>query len=239
MKFALPGFDNLADIIGYSDGAGLGIPGSNWFIAPNLLSYFLKNNLRIYIETLPSVYTRRRFNGIPITIGTLTFTSYPEIAIMPKSFIKEIKNKNYFDFVADFPVIASIKDRMKEICEMKNNVTSIPNPRSSYLGLVFKRFYEKNCGYFGELKSRALFSQVPHREVPKQLLSGESKFGIMWKSEAVYWKFKYIEINKTPEKYSVVLRNDAGSGAKYIYEQFISGIFDDYYKKYSYNILEH
>ncbi|MEM0139226.1 MAG: hypothetical protein QXZ44_01230 [Ferroplasma sp.] len=232
MKFSLSGFDTLSDLSGYSDGTAIGLPGSQWFIVPGLVSYFYEKNIKIYVETLPSVYTRRRANGIPLAIGTLNITAIPEIAILPEPFIKDLKYADHFPFLQDTPVLAFTEKKFADICSIKNIRASIPNPRTSYLGIIFKRYYEKNCGYFGELKSTAILSSIPHREIPAKLMSRDIQCGIMWKSEAKYMKFKFVPVVDKPEKFSIALLKNASSSAKFIFEEYRSGILDQYYNKF-------
>ncbi|KJE49579.1 MULTISPECIES: substrate-binding domain-containing protein [Acidiplasma] len=230
MNFAVPFFDVISDLTGYIDGTKISMPGQGWFIANHIVSYFYRKNIKTYIETLPAVMVRKRAMGNFLRIGGLRINLTPDIVFLNKNMIKHIKYMKLFDFYKDSIVIATNINDL-QLCDIKNYKSGIPNPVYSALGIAFKKIYEKKCGYFGDLKKSSYFSKAHYREIPSLLLKNEINAGILWRSEALYWKFKYIEIPETETVFSVALLNE-NENSKQVYEALQSGELNIYYDKY-------
>ncbi len=236
MKFALPNFDVLNDFSGYIDGVKLSIPGNQWFVANHFIPYFHTKGINLYVETLPAVMVRRRANGYPISVGNLKLNFTPEIVCINKDFTKNIKIKDKFDFVSDDMALIYKEKKLDNICDIKNYKSGIPNPRTSSLGIKFKKMYEKNCEYFGNLKNKVFLSNVHYRELPSMFLNNEIDYAIMWKSEALYWRFKHFPI-KDESVFSMLLLNNAGEEAEKVFNEFKSENISKFYKKYGFKLL--
>jgi hypothetical protein len=238
MKFAVPGFDVVSDFFGHLDGVKIAVPGSHWFIVPSIISHFASEGIDTYFESLPEVLVRRRANGSPITLGNLVINNTPEIVCLENGLIREMKTKDQFEAFEDSVCVAYMGNRTQpDICEIKNPKLAIPNPRNSSLGLAFKKYYEKNCGYYGDLKGNAAICDVHHREIPEKIINGQVDYGILWKSEALYWKFKHYFPETLTRRFSWLLMDNAGLPSKDVFNMIRSGVLNDYYKKYGYNII--
>ncbi len=238
MKFAVPNFDVLNDFSGYIDGVKLSIPGNQWFVANNFISYFHSTGINLYVETLPTVMVRKRLEGSPISIGNLRINFKPEIVCINNHFTKEMKIKDKFDFVSDEITIIYRTKKPENLCDLKNYRSGIPNPRMSNLGIKFKKAYEKNCEYFGNLRNKAFFSNVHYREIPVMFLNNEIDYGVMWKSEAIYWRFKHFYPFKPDGTvFSMALLEDSSEAAERVFNEFKSGNVSHFYSKYGFKML--
>jgi len=238
MKFAVPGFDVLSDFYGSRQGIKFSLPGSQWFIVPAIISHFASLGIKTYAETLPEVLVRKRANGSPITIGNLIIEDHPEIVCLNNRLIHEMKIIHRFEAFEDSICVAYLgKKKQVDVCSEKNLRFAIPNPRTSSSGIAFKNYYEKKCGYYGDLKENAIICDVPHREIPQKLMNGQADYGIMLKSEAIHWKFKYYFPEVITEKFSWLLMENSSSSAIEIFQAIQHGALNQYYTKYNYVML--
>jgi hypothetical protein len=233
MKFASPGFDIVSDFFGYTDGVKISISGSQWFIAPQIISYFASAGIRVYIETLPSVIVRKRANGVPISLGNLQIEGIPHIICIDNELIRRMNVSERFPAFDDHICIAwSGKRDEPNLCEIDRKVLAIPNPHLSSIGMAFKKYYEKQCGYYGNLNGEATICDLHHREIPQRIMSGQSSYGVLWESEARYWKFNYYVLDKIGKKFSWVLTENSDAESKKVFDAIKSGALHDFYRKY-------
>ncbi len=238
MKFAVPNFDVLNDFSGYIDGVKLSIPGNQWFIANSFIPYFHSKGINLYVETLPEIMVRKRAEGSPISIGNLRINFKPEIVCINNHFSKGIKIRDKFDFVSDNITLIYRTKKPQNLCDLKNYRSAIPNPRTSNIGIQFKKLYEKNCEYFGNLKNKVFLSSAHYREIPAMFLNDEIDYGVMWESEAIYWKFKHFSPFKSADStFSIMLLEDSGETALKIFNEFKSGNISNFYSKYKFKLL--
>ncbi len=233
MKFASPGFDIVSDFFGHTNGVKISVSGNQWFLAPQIISHFESEDIKVYVESLPSVLVRKRANGMPITLGNLQIDGSPKIVCIDNDLIHRMNVKSRFIAFEDYICVAWTNSTEKcDLCEIKREELAIPNPGFSSIGMVFKKHYEKKCGYFGNLKSEAIICDLHHREIPQKLMSGMANYGILWASEARYWKFKYHILENTNKKFSWVLMENPDEKSEIVYNAIKSGVLQSYYKKY-------
>ncbi|MCL4453398.1 hypothetical protein [Ferroplasma sp.] len=233
MKFASPGFDIVSDFFGYTDGVKISVSGSQWFIVPQIISYFASSGIRVYVETLPSVLVRKRANGVPISLGNLQIEGVPHIICIDNELIRRMNLSDRFPAFEDHMCIAwSGKGNKPDLCEIDRKGLAIPNPQLSSIGMAFKKYYEKQCGYYGDLKGEAIICDLHHREIPQRILSGQANYGILWESEAKYWKFNHYILDKTGKKFSWILTENPDIESKKVFDAIKSGALQDFYRKY-------
>ena len=233
MKFASPGFDIVSDFFGYTEGVKMSVSGSKWFIAPQIISYFETVGIKLYVETLPSVLVRKRANGVPISLGNLQIDGIPHIICIDNDLIRRMNVSDRCVAFQDHVCIAWSGNMEKPyLCEIDRKRLAIPNSGLSALGMVFKKYYEKKCGYYGDLKGEAIICDLHHREIPQKLMSGEADYGVLWESEARYWKFKYSIPDNTERKFSWVLTETHDDDSEKVFNAIKSGALQGYYNKF-------
>jgi hypothetical protein len=233
MKFAVPEFDIVTDFFGNLNGIRFSIPGSQWFMVPSFMSHFASEGYNTYFETLPEVLVRRRANGAPITVGNLIIDNSPEIICLEDGLVSKIDVKCRIGAFKDSLCIAYAgTKRDVSLCDLKTQSLAIPNPGTSSSGMAFKKYYEKKCGYYGDLKVNAIICDVPHRVIPQKILNGQVDYGIMWKSEAQHWKFKNYFPEEVSRNFSWILLKNSKPPAADLFDKIRSGELNKYYLRY-------
>lgn len=240
MKFASPGFDMVSDFFGHTDGIKMSVTGNQWFVAPQIVAHFESKSIKVYIEALPSVLVRKRANGAPLSLGNLQIDGIPELVCIDNNLLHGMKFSQKFEAFEDHLCIAWVETKEQpDICKIKKEKLAIPNPRLSSAGMIFKKYYEKNCGYYGDLKGVAIICDIHHREIPQKIMSGTADYGILWESEARYWKFKYYVPDDVEMKFSWILAKNSSQQSETVFNAIKSGVLSEYYNKYQFkNILQ-
>ncbi|WP_337861131.1 substrate-binding domain-containing protein [Ferroplasma sp.] len=238
MKFAVPNFDIVSDFFGNLNGIKFSVPGSQWFLVPSFMSHLASEGFNTYFETLPEVFVRRRANGAPITVGNLIIDSKPEIVCLENNLITKMEIKDRVSAFKDSLCIAYRGNKKQiDLCDLKDRPMAIPNPATSSSGMAFKEYYEKKCGYYGDLKVNSIICNVPHREIPQKILNGQVDYGIMWESEAKHWKFKNYFPYDVSRNFSWLLIKNSSPSASDIFNRISSGDLNIYYTKYHFKLL--
>ena len=69
-------------------------------------------------------------------------------------------------------------------------------------------------------------------------LSNEIDYGVMWESEAIYWKFKHFYPFKSDESiFSMVLLEGSSEAAETVFNEFRSGNISHFYSRYGFKLL--
>ncbi len=80
---------------------------------------------------------------------------------------------------------------------------------------------------------------VHHREIPHMLKLGDIEAGIMWKTEAIYWGFKYSVPSKNKiSRLSFALLENSSENAKKVYDILKSNEVKAIYEKYGFKWIK-
>ncbi|MBP1357710.1 MAG: substrate-binding domain-containing protein [Sulfolobus sp.] len=195
MDLTLEGFNVLEDLWGKASGIRVFMAGNQWFVLPDLIFFLNSKGFDVFIESLPPGAVRRHVLGEPIKIGNLILDFKPDITSLPPPMLNGINYYDYFEYVTNDLVIVYNGSEYKDWCDLKGKEIAIPNPETEGIGQMFKDLYEMECGKYNELVSSGLvhLTKIHHREIPKMLKENKIEAGVVWKTEALYWKFKYVE----------------------------------------------
>ena len=191
IDITLQGFNVLHDLWGNAQGLKVFMAGNQWFVVPELLDFLSKNGISAYVETLPPGIVKEHSKGNPIKVGNLVIDFKPELVSLPPSMIKELDVVKAFDYVSNSIAIAYNKVEVTDWCSLKGLKVAIPNPITEGIGQLFKEIYEEVCGNYEELAKGVYLTKVHHREIPEMLRNNEIDAGVVWLTEALYWRFKY------------------------------------------------
>jgi molybdate transport system substrate-binding protein len=240
MDLTLPLFDMLEDIWGNINGLKMSFAGNQWFVSKDLISLLNSKGYKIYLETIPPGIVRKRAEGEPLKIGNLEISFKPEIVSLPPAMLEGLNIKEKFDYVENEIVIVYTKNEIKDWCEVLGKRVAIPNPKTEGIGKNFMELYEENCGNYEELANSGVYiTMVHHREIPHMLKLGDIEAGIMWKTEALYWGFKYsIPHRNKISKLSFALLENSTEKAKEVYEILKSNEVKSIYEKYGFKWIK-
>ena len=189
----LEGFDVLYDLWGSVQGLKIFMAGNQWFVVPELLEYLGENGISAFVETLPPGIVREHARGTPVRIGNLVIDFRPEIVSLPPSMMRGLDVVESFEYASNTMAIAYRRGvEVRDWCSLRGLRVAIPNPDTEGIGQLFKEVYEESCGGYEELARRARLTKVHHREIPKMLASGEIDAGVVWVTEALYWRFDHV-----------------------------------------------
>lgn len=191
IDITLEGFNELSDLWGSIQGLKIFMAGNQWFVVQELLNFLKSNGISAFIETLPPGIVKDHAKGVPIRIGNLIIDFKPEIVSLPPSMIKELDVIKTFDYVSNSLAIVYNDKKIEDWCSLKGLRIAIPNPVTEGIGQLFKEIYEETCGNYEELAKKAYLTKIHHREIPKMLINKEIDAGVVWVTEAIYWKFNY------------------------------------------------
>ncbi|BFH73169.1 substrate-binding domain-containing protein [Sulfurisphaera javensis] len=237
MDLTLSNFDILLDFWGSTDGLKMSFSGNQWFVLPDILSFLDKKGIKAYIETIPPGLVRRRAEGEKIKVGNLEISFKPEIVSLPTSLLQGLKIKKSKEYVENTMVIVYKEGlKVKDWCDLNNlSRVAIPNPETEGIGQIFKEIYTEVCGNYENLASKVYFTKVHHREIPYMLSSGSINAGVVWKTEALYWKFNYIEPEKNKVgKLAFALLENASEQAEIVFNLLFSDEVKSIYEKYGF-----
>lgn len=188
----LQGFDEIYDFWGNIEGLKIFMAGNQWFAVPDLLDFLNSKCISAFIETLPPGIVKEHSKGTPIKVGNLVIDYKPEIVSLPPLMIKELDGIKTFEYVSNSLAIVYNKKQVDDWCSLKELKIAIPNPITEGIGQLFKEIYEETCGSYEELLRRNVYlTKIHHREIPKMLMNNEIDAGVVWVTEALYWKFKF------------------------------------------------
>jgi len=237
MDLTLTNFDILSDIWGLTDGIKMSFSGNQWFVIPDLLNFLRSKGFVIYVETIPPGLVRKRAEGENLKIGNLEITFKPEIVSLPPSLLKGLDIEKSKEYVENDLAIVYNDKKVKDWCDIKGGKIAIPNPQTEGIGQLFKELYEESCGNYEELvsTSNVYLTKVHHREIPEMLMNKQIEAGVIWRTEAIYWKFNYTvpEKNKKGRLAFALLKN-ASEQAKRVYELLFSQEVKSIYEKYGF-----
>ena len=235
IDITLEGFDVLYDLWGNVQGLKVFMAGNQWFVVPELLEYLKENGVSAFIETLPPGVVKEHSKGVPIKIGNLIIDFKPEIVSLPPSMLRELDVVESFEYVSNSLAVVYNKAEVKDWCSLKGLRVAIPNPVTEGIGQLFKELYEENCGNYEELSKNAYLTKVHHREIPKMLANNEIDAGVVWVTEAIYWKFKYSVPTPNREgKLAFGLLRDHSDLAKKAFSLLRSERVKEIYTKYDF-----
>lgn len=239
IDLTLEGFDVLSDLWGKVSGLKIFMAGNQWFVLPELIEYLNSKGFDVFIESLPLGAVMRHALGEPIKIGNLIIDYKPDIVSLPPSMLNEIKYRDYFEYVANDLVIAYNHGNYNDWCDLKGKQVAIPNPETEGIGQLFKELYEKECGNYEEFinSGKVYLTKIHHREIPKLLNERKIEAGVVWKTEAIYWKFNYFEpkVNSVGKLAFALISGDERS--KRVFELLKSEEVRKIYEKYGFRWL--
>ncbi|AWR96599.1 ABC transporter substrate-binding protein [Acidianus sulfidivorans JP7] len=237
MDLTLQLFDVLEDVWGDTSGVKLSFAGNQWFVAKELLNFFNKNKYKIYLETIPPGFVRKRIEGESLKIGNLEITFKPEIVSLPPSMLQGLEVEKKVEYAENDLVIVYRGKEVRDWCDLKGKRAAIPNPNNEGIGQLFKELYEEQCGSYDELLNYGgiYITKVHHREIPHMLKLGDIEAGVVWRTEAIFWGFKYSvpERNKVGKLAFALLKNSSEE-AKNVFNLLLSEEVKNIYKKYEF-----
>ena len=119
----------------------------------------------------------------------------------------------------------------------KREKVAILNPETEGSGQLFRELYEESCDKYEELinSSNVYLTKVHHREIPAMLMNKEIDAGVVWRTEAIYWKFNYTLPEKNKKgRLAFALLENAGEQARKVYELLFSQEVKTIYAKYGF-----
>ncbi|QIW22990.1 ABC transporter substrate-binding protein [Sulfolobus sp. S-194] len=234
MDITLSNFDILEDFWGSTDGIKMSFSGNQWFVVPDLITLLNKKGFTVYIETIPPGIVRKRAGGENLKVGNLEITFKPEIVSLPPSLLEGLKVKKMKEYVENELAIV-YSSKVNDWCDLKGKKVAVPNPETEGIGVLFKQLYEEYCGSYEEFISSAYLTKVHHREIPYMLSKGLIEAGVVWKTEAIYWKFNYIipAFNKKG-KLAFALLSNSSEISEILFDYLFSSDVQAIYEKYGF-----
>ncbi|WP_243671124.1 substrate-binding domain-containing protein [Vulcanisaeta sp. JCM 16161] len=147
----------------------------------------------VYVETIPPGLVLRRALGEPLIIGDLVIDVRPDIVSLPSNMLSELNVRDKFEYAENDLAIVYVGEPVNDWCDLRNRRVAIPNPITEGIGALFRELYSEYCGDYSELVGRGFvyLTRIHHREIPELLRNGLIDAGVVWRTEAIYWGFKY------------------------------------------------
>ena len=237
MDLTLSNFNVLSDIWGSTDGIKMSFSGNQWFVIQDLLNFLNSKGLVAYIETIPPGLVRKRAEGENLKIGNLEITFKPEIVSLPTSLLMGLDIEKSKEYVKNDLAIVYNDKKIEDWCDLKEKKIAIPNPQTEGIGQLFRELYEENCGKYEELisSSNIYLTKVHHREIPAMLMNKQIEAGIVWRTEAIYWKFNHTVPKKNKKgRLAFALLKNTSEQAKSVYNLLFSHEVKSIYEKYGF-----
>ena len=233
----LPSFNVISDVRGPLSGVKMSLAGNQWFVINELLNLLRARGFTVYVETIPPGLVLRRALGEPLVIGDLVIDVRPEIVSLPTGMLEKLSVRDKFEYVENDLAIVYSGEPVNDWCELRGRRVAIPNPITEGIGELFRELYTEYCGDYAEFIGRGsvYLTRIHHREIPQLLQNGVIDAGVVWRTEAIYWGFKYTAPprNKTG-KLAFALMPWAGEEAARLFEFLRSDDVKHLYEKYGF-----
>ncbi|MGC8607775.1 MAG: substrate-binding domain-containing protein [Vulcanisaeta sp.] len=236
-NITLPYFNIISDVRGVLSGVRMSLAGNQWFVIDELMGFLKSMEFNVYVETIPPGLVLRRALGEPLVIGGLVIDVKPEIVSLPTSMLSGLTVKDRFEYVENDLAIVYVGEPVNDWCELRDRRVAVPNPVTEGIGALFRELYTEYCGDYSEFVGRGsvYLTRIHHREIPELLRNGLVDAGIVWRTEAIYWGFKYtVPSRNRVSRLSFALMPWASNDAVKVFELLRSDNVRRMYEKYGF-----
>ncbi|GAB6946979.1 substrate-binding domain-containing protein [Vulcanisaeta sp. JCM 16161] len=236
-NITLPGFNIISDVRGSLSGVKMSLAGNQWFVIDELMTFLKSRGFTVYVETIPPGLVLRRALGEPLIIGDLVIDVRPDIVSLPSNMLSELNVRDKFEYAENDLAIVYVGEPVNDWCDLRNRRVAIPNPITEGIGALFRELYSEYCGDYSELVGRGFvyLTRIHHREIPELLRNGLIDAGVVWRTEAIYWGFKYtVPSRNRVSRLSFALMPWAGNEAVKVFELLRSDYVKQLYEKYGF-----
>ncbi|ADY02359.1 putative sulfate-binding protein [Vulcanisaeta moutnovskia 768-28] len=236
-NITLPDFNIISDVRGVLSGVRMSLAGNQWFVIDELMGFLKSMEFNVYVETIPPGLVLRRALGEPLVIGGLVIDVKPEIVSLPTSMLSGLTVKDRFEYVENDLAIAYVGEPVNDWCELRDRRVAVPNPVTEGIGALFREIYTEYCGDYSEFVGRGsvYLTRIHHREIPELLRNGLVDAGVVWRTEAIYWGFKYtVPSRNRVSRLSFALMPWASNDAVKVFELLRSDNVRRMYEKYGF-----
>jgi hypothetical protein len=237
VDITLPGFNIMYDVRGNTSGIVMSLAGNQWFVIDELTRYLNNRGFEVYIETIPPGLVKERAMGRALRVGDLVINLRPEIVSLPPQMLSGLNIVESFDYVENELAIVYTNKAVNDWCDLSKVRAAIPNPVTEGIGALFRDLYNEYCGDYLNLVSKGsiYITKIHHREIPELLNHGIIDAGVVWTTEAKYWRFNYVtpKVNKVG-RLAFALMPWASEKAKELFKELQSNEVKKIYEKYGF-----
>jgi len=207
-QFSAPGADEVMDLHGDPQGAGLVIfaAGNQWFVMPQLLAAFQRaypDVGPIFYETLPPGVLSAQIASGALQVGELTLHVRGDVVMTVPAKMAQLQSASLAGAQTPYArnVIAILVGRgnplkIASLADLGRPEVRVamPNPKTEGIATQIEAAYRKAGGDALDhtimvakvAAGTTIITSIHHRETPAWLLGGKVDAGPVWLSEATY-----------------------------------------------------